>query len=897
MATGEERSCTDESSEKRPKLDPFTTTLYEIAQDVTTEKLEELKYLCSSLIPKRDRETMKEPHHLFRYLTESGKISDTDTSLLQDLLHKTGLQVLSKKLKSFHANQPSSGQSFQANDTTSKGNLKEQEKSLVEILKREYRGRFARLQPLLWNDDPKLKLKEVYTRLTVKSAERGPTKAGQDLKDINDMFMADEEGQCALRILMEGPPAMGKSTGCRKIAYDWACGKQKQYKFVFILEMRHVSTGSKVIDEIFTQLLPKDFSITKEELANIISQQEKSTFFLFDGLDEISKDKIEGSEIADHIAKKLRAYCTIVITTRPHLRDRYLSDCDLHLTVKGFTEMSTNEYIEKYFKDDKDTGMTLKQQIKFQRKDITAKNITDLLRNPLHVSFLCILWEDHERNKRKNPFPKNHTELYSEILECIFKRYCAKKDIELNDGKIPKFVIDLRDKLAIDSYKLYSADKTDFYKADISCEQYLDLGFLVRDPGDSRTKAIEFYYFNHKTWLEFFTAFYISSRLEVGDTTGLDSLFSDPQKSTSVLKFLAGISESKASGLLFDRFNQEIQTLKNECNPSRSHPYESVELCSLLGLCFECLHESKLGLECASHVEMSIQGILLYAGVKASIFQCNSLCDSPNHEVSRFIRVNRTHCHIAFILHFMKLQPGQIEVLRMYHPTIQEMSMLSNTLSDTESNVMLKTLEIHIDSKNIVQHVDKLSILIRNGKEHSTLQILNIHLDSESYYDDDDDDAKTLKISLVKLFAEIADNENIQNFALTLEHMTFNKCSSLPIFEKFIDKGPRTVKFTMAGSKCQLFSLCNFMKNCRKTESIKLEFGDIDHRSDVFNLELNMCLQNMSTSIKALSLWIERLQRDSALFDTLSTNTTLSEISIGEFTNQSSYKACVTYKT
>ncbi|XP_070555992.1 NACHT, LRR and PYD domains-containing protein 9-like [Ptychodera flava] len=491
MATGQERECTDEPSEKRPKLDPFTTTLYEIAKDVTTEKLEELKYLCSTWIPKRDRETMKEPYHLFSYLTESGQISDTDTSFLQIILRQTGLHKLSEKLKSFQANQLSGEQSFQANDTTSKGNLKKQRKRLVKFLKRKYRGHFARLQPLLWNNDPKLKLKEVYTRLTVKSAERGPTRAGQDLKDVHDMFMADEEGQYAQRIVMEGPPAMGKSTGQRKIAYDWACGELKQYKLLFFLEMRHV-TGSKVIDEIFSQLLPKDFPITKEELANIISQHDKSTLFLFDGLDEITKDKIEGSDIADHIARNLRADCTIVITTRPRLRDRYLSDCDLYLNVKGFTEKGTNEYIDKYFKDDKDTGMALKEEIKVQRKDITAKNITDLLRNPLHVSFLCILWEDHERNKRKNPFPKNHTELYSEILECIFKRYCAKKDIELNDGKIPKFVIDLRDKLAIDSYKLYSADKTDFYKADISCEQYLYVGLLVKDPGHSRTKAIDF---------------------------------------------------------------------------------------------------------------------------------------------------------------------------------------------------------------------------------------------------------------------------------------------------------------------------------------------------------------------------------------------------------------------
>ncbi|XP_070555995.1 NLR family CARD domain-containing protein 4-like [Ptychodera flava] len=486
------------------------------------------------------------------------------------MLRQTELHKLSKKLQSFHANQPSGGLSFQAHNTTSTGNLKEQRKRLVKFLKHAYRGHFALLLPIPWYDDLKLKLTEVYTRLEVKQVKRGNTMAGQDLKNLHDMFIADKEGQHALRIRIEGPPAMGKSTICRKIAYDWACGELKQYKLLFFLEMRH-ATGLAVIDEIFTQLLPKDFSITKEELANIISQQEKSTLFLFDGLDELIKGKIEGCEIADHIAKKLRAYCTIVITTRPRLRDRYLSDCDLYLIVKGFTKKSTDEYIDKYFKDDKDTGTTLKQQIKVQREDNTDKSITDLLRNPLHVSFLCILWEDYKQNEKENYFPKTHTELYAEVLECTLKRYCTKMSIELNNGEIPELVIGYRDDLAGDSYKIYSAGKINFLKTDISCEQYLDLGLLVRDLGHSRIKAQELYYFYHKTWLEFFTAFYISSQLEVGDTTGLDNLFSNPQKSSPVLKFLAGISESKASGLLFDRFNQKIQTLKNKLNTPRKH--------------------------------------------------------------------------------------------------------------------------------------------------------------------------------------------------------------------------------------------------------------------------------------------------------------------------------------
>ncbi|XP_070555990.1 NACHT, LRR and PYD domains-containing protein 3-like isoform X1 [Ptychodera flava] len=542
------------------------------------------------------------------------------------------------------------------------------------------------------------------------------------------MFMAYEDGQHAQRIRIEGPPAMGKSTLCRKIAYDWACGELKQYKLLFFLEMRHV-TGSEVIDEIFTQLLPKDFSITKEELANIISQHDKSTLFLFDGLDEITEDTIEGSDIADHIAKKLRVYCTIVITTRPRLCDRYLSDCDLYLIVKGFTKLSTDEYIDKYFKNDKDTGKALKQQIKFKGK-MSLRNLSQISFVTPCMFLSCAFFGKIMKKNKREIISKEPYRINSEVLECTLKRYCAKLCIKLYSGEIPKSVIDYRDKLAIDSYKIYSADKINFLKTDISCEKYLDLGLLVRDLGHSRIKANELYFFYHKTWLEFFTAFYISSHLKLGDTTGLDSLFSNPKESSSVLKFLAGISESKPGGLLFVRFNQEIQTLENEFDTTTEYIDGSEKLSSLFGQCFECLHESKHGQESVSHVQRSIQGILLYSRVKTELSKCDSLCDSPDHEVCKFIRVNRPHCHFSFIVHFMKLQPGHIEVLRMYQPTMKEMSMLSNILSDTENNVMLKTLEIDMwqsKSQNIVPYVNHLSKFIRTFKANATLQTLNIH--------------------------------------------------------------------------------------------------------------------------------------------------------------------------
>ncbi|XP_077977417.1 NACHT, LRR and PYD domains-containing protein 12-like [Glandiceps talaboti] len=110
------------------------------------------------------------------------------------------------------------------------------EMKLIKMLKRNYVKHFKNHIPIPWNERCKLNLEEVYTQLEVKEVKRGNFQVGQCLEDVQSIFKSVHDGPGSTnRICMEGAPAIGKSTLCGKIAYDWAQGKLKKYNIVFFL--------------------------------------------------------------------------------------------------------------------------------------------------------------------------------------------------------------------------------------------------------------------------------------------------------------------------------------------------------------------------------------------------------------------------------------------------------------------------------------------------------------------------------------------------------------------------------------------------------------------------------------------------------------------------------------
>lgn len=83
-------------------MERFRRTLIELSKYITSDVLENLKYMCKDVVLSYKMERVKSPLDLFLALEECGKISINDTQYLIDLLEAEGKPNLVAKLTPFN---------------------------------------------------------------------------------------------------------------------------------------------------------------------------------------------------------------------------------------------------------------------------------------------------------------------------------------------------------------------------------------------------------------------------------------------------------------------------------------------------------------------------------------------------------------------------------------------------------------------------------------------------------------------------------------------------------------------------------------------------------------------------------------------------------------------------
>ncbi|XP_070532842.1 uncharacterized protein [Ptychodera flava] len=622
-------------TQTRSGIYEFNAVLHDVANELGQDEFQQLLLLCKGIIPKSRSENLWNCMDLFQTLEDQGLISRRDASFLIELLTEIKRMDLVEKVRTHHPGSLADGISW-----------------IKTHLRKKYKKHYRNFKPIPWNENMSLSLTKLYTRLKVtKSNERKRFKKGKILTNEKAIFGKKGLHEDFARIQIEGAPGMGKSTLCRKLAYDWACGELPQYQLLFLLEMRHVSENSHQLERIiFDQLLPDKAEITLSALVKFINQNQSSVLFLFDGLDEMKFRSNVDSSVIKTIQQKQFPWCTVVTTTRPHECDNVLMESDVQFMVEGFSLQDAMKYIEKYFNNNESKAQSLISELKLDKvplhrsplpylraymddsngytnddtnddddddddndndtdDDDTDDNCTfdrhslkfthshavgsssfydmrhsgdddvyekivhtgyldehiqhltekvprnvqrhaedfhtqhDLLCNPLHVAFVCLLWED------KRFIPTNMTNTYSEILECILRRCCCKSGIEMPSGEIPKKVQDDVNCLASLAFKAVVEKNMILNETDVP-STLLSLGLLVRDTGVSNIKPEKLCFFYHKTWLEYFAALHFCNNVNE-NVNDMKSTFKDfALNAEQVGLFVAGILKDKAKSLL-----------------------------------------------------------------------------------------------------------------------------------------------------------------------------------------------------------------------------------------------------------------------------------------------------------------------------------------------------------
>ena len=226
-----------------------------------------------------------------------------------------------------------------------------------------------------------------------------------DMSSILDPY---EECSAPRTVLIEGEPGMGKTTYCKKYAYDWATGNwelqgygSSAFKVVLLLKCRDIH--SDLWDAIDDQILPRDVDEeVKQQFFQFILENQSSILLILDGLDELPSGKL--SFFSELIEGRVLPRCHIVTTSGHEAGKEVRKCCDVLLQIEGFTETHVNAFVTKYFKERSDLATKLSERIS------RDKNLREMAANPLNTAFLCFLCKDLD-----GTLPENRAQLHFDI--------------------------------------------------------------------------------------------------------------------------------------------------------------------------------------------------------------------------------------------------------------------------------------------------------------------------------------------------------------------------------------------------------------------------------------------------------------------------------------------------
>ena len=402
-----------------------------------------------------------------------------------------------------------------------------------------YAKREGVILPVPWSDTFSFQLENIFTRLRIVAKEKTRGKTTKEVTSMTSIFTPHEDCQQPLVVLIEGEPGIGKTSYCQKLAYDWATGQGCEWdesfprvEVLLLLRCREIES-SCIWKAIEDQILPEGIQpVVRDTFIQFLQENPAKVLLVLDGLDEA--DPVRLKLVLKLIQRELLPGCCIVLTSRHEAESNIRPYTDTLLEIVGFMTTDADCFIRRYFQqsDNQHLAATLIAKLK-------SDNLYELTRNPLNTLLLCVIFED-----LNGVLPNSRTELYIEMVLFVLRRYENKNGLSSGDKDhllLYKEELMILGRMALDSLRkgeLYFED----HQGDFKQSLLPKFGFVSIQAGGSKRSPCPRYAFFHKSFQEFFSAFFLAFSM-IDGTMDCKSVTNEEYKVElrEVLRFMAGI--------------------------------------------------------------------------------------------------------------------------------------------------------------------------------------------------------------------------------------------------------------------------------------------------------------------------------------------------------------------
>ena len=226
-----------------------------------------------------------------------------------------------------------------------------------------------------------------------------------------------ERGQ---KVLLKGDPGMGKTSLCKKVAWDWARKLFIKFSVTFLVFLKLVKPGD-VIENVIIEQNPhmEGLKISPRKLHNVLETFGNSCLLILDGLDEHALGTNE--DVRKIIRGQKYLNCNIIVTSRPHITKEIEQYFPVIVRVDGFELDKAKQFASKILTDQQKISAVLRFEPTNFRKDVP------IYRCPILLSFLCLLVREDDIDLSNKSLHVG--EIYTRMVRCLYKKFTIRKGI------------------------------------------------------------------------------------------------------------------------------------------------------------------------------------------------------------------------------------------------------------------------------------------------------------------------------------------------------------------------------------------------------------------------------------------------------------------------------------